>query len=187
MSESSTRGPSYHHLSRRRAAAGLKMTGRRRRSSTRSLRKNPPRYSSPAAPRDMSPGHRREWRFKTQRYRRLRRRSQYLPRSLPESGDRARWTPRPSRPRALQRSVAISACGAPAPLRVNALPRTLTSGGVLRWVCGRAPRAAGRAKTCSTGKWRKRGHLTVWVRPRAARRSTNVCGTLRTQRTNWRY
>ena len=40
-----------------------------------------------------------------------------------------------------------------------------------------------RARTSSTGKWRKRGHLTVWVRPRAARRSTNVCWTLRTQRT----
>ena len=40
-----------------------------------------------------------------------------------------------------------------------------------------------RTKTSSTGKWRKRGHLTVWVRPRAARRSTNVCWTLRTQRT----
>ena len=74
------------------------------------LMAQPPRYSSPAAPRDMSPGHRRERRFKRpQRYRRLRRRPQYLPRSLPESGDRARWTPRPSRPRALQRSVAISA------------------------------------------------------------------------------
>ena len=73
-------------------------------------------------------GHRRERRFKRpQRYRRLRRRPQYLPRTLPPSGDRARWTPRPARPRALQRSVAISACGAPAPLRVNALPRTLTS------------------------------------------------------------
>ena len=92
------------------------------------LMAQPPRYSSPAAPRDMSPGHRRERRFKRpQRYRRLRRRPQYLPRSLPESGDRARWTPRPARPRALQRSVAISACGAPAPLRVNAFPPTLTS------------------------------------------------------------
>ena len=30
----------------------------------------------------------------------------------------------PSRPRALQRGVAISACGAPALLRGNALPRT---------------------------------------------------------------
>jgi len=44
-------------------------------------------------------------------------RPQYLPKGLPEGGDRARWTPRPSRPRALQRSVAISACGAPALLR----------------------------------------------------------------------
>ena len=55
------------------------------------LMAQPPRYSSPAAPRDMSPGHRRERRFKRpQRYLRLRRRPQYLPRSLPESGDRAR-------------------------------------------------------------------------------------------------
>ena len=47
--------------------------------------------------------------------------------------------PRPSRPRALQRSVAISACGALAPLRanrVNALPRTPYAHiGVLRLVC----------------------------------------------------
>ena len=92
------------------------------------LTAQPPRYSSPAAPRDMSPGHRRERRFKRpQRYRRASARPQYLPKCLPESGGRARRTPRPSRPRALQRSVAISACGAPAPLRGNALPPTLTS------------------------------------------------------------
>ena len=42
VSESCTWGPSYHHLSRRRAAAGLKMTEWRRSSKTRSLRKNPP-------------------------------------------------------------------------------------------------------------------------------------------------
>jgi hypothetical protein len=88
------------------------------------LTAQPPRYSSPAAPRDMSPGHRRERRFKRpQRYRRASARPQYLPKCLPESGDRARRTLRPSRPRALQRSVAISACGATAPLRGNALPR----------------------------------------------------------------
>jgi hypothetical protein len=42
----------------------------------------------------MSPGHRREWRFKRpQRYRRASARPQYLPKCLPESGGRARRTP----------------------------------------------------------------------------------------------
>ena len=85
----------------------------------------------------MSPGHRRERRFKRpQRYRRASARPQYLPKGLPEGGDRAWRTPRPSRPRALQRSVAISACGAPAPLRGNALPPTLTSCSWIWCMCG---------------------------------------------------
>ena len=45
VSEPLTSGPSYHPLSPWRAAAGLKLTRTRRRSPTRSLRKNPPTWT----------------------------------------------------------------------------------------------------------------------------------------------
>ena len=45
VSEPLTSGPSYHPLSPWRSAAGLKLTRRRRRSPTRSLRKNPPTWT----------------------------------------------------------------------------------------------------------------------------------------------